>query len=564
MLKNLYIKDYALIDELRVKFGSGLNILTGETGTGKSIIIGALSLLLGERTPTDVIRQGAEMAIVEGLFNISSQSRWKKIIEEKIDLSSDELLLRREIHRSGRSRAFANDSPITNTVLSTMGDFLIDLHGQHTHQTLLNTKCHLDYLDNFGLDAKHIEQMGTTHKKFKSLIVELAHLKEVESGLQEKRELFSFQVQEIEKINPREGEEASLETEDRQLSNCERLIEASRKLKDLLYDAEGSVSEKLSIAENAFIGLSNVDTIFKEWGRECESARIAAEEVANAFQAYVSKIDYNPSRLEEVRERLGHFHRLKIKYGGDIEQVLQFLEKRKKELEKLETVVGEIDRVANELEEERKKISILSKDISDKRGMIISDLTKKTVSVLEELGLGNAIFHVVITQQEDPNGPVKIGSKSYKLNARGIDSAEFFISLNPGESPKPLAKIASGGEISRIMLALKSVLAEADEIPILVFDEIDSGISGRIARVVGKNLKEVSKRHQVICITHLPQIASLSELHFCVEKEITANRTRTTIRPLNQEEKVVEIAKLIGGDQISESTLQSARELLDI
>ena len=562
MLKKLYIKDYALIDELSVKLGPGLNILTGETGTGKSIIIGALSLLLGERTNTDVIRQGAKVAVVEGFFNVPSSSRWDTALKDKIDLTPDGLLLRREVHETGRSRAFANDSPIPNTLLSNIGDLLIDLHGQHAHQTLLNMQHHLDYLDNFGVDSGLLQHLKESYKRFKSLTSKLENLREKESRLQEKRELLEFQLQEIDKANPREGEEESLELEERTLQNSERLLQTSRIISDLLYDGEGSVSEKLSTVETDLARLSGVDTVFEKWMKDCESARITAEEIVNSFQAYVSRVEFDPQRMEEVRERLGLFSRLKKKYGGSIEQVNQFRERIRDELVQIETMGDEIEEIANELEEEQEKLSIFCRNVSELRKKIISELTDKTIKVMEELGLKNSMFDVVLKQKEESQGPVQIESKHFSVSSRGIDSAEFLISLNPGEYPKSLSRIASGGEISRIMLALKAVLAEADEIPVLVFDEIDTGISGRIARVVGKNLREVAKKHQVICITHLPQIASMGELHFCVEKKVKANRSQTTIRPLNTEEKVVEIAKLIGGEEISESAIQSARELL--
>jgi DNA repair protein RecN (Recombination protein N) len=563
MLKKLTIKDYALIDELHVDFGAGLNILTGETGTGKSIIIGALSLLLGERANTDVIRQGADMAVVEGLFEVPVSEKWQES-DAMMDASADGLLLRREVHLSGRSRAFANDSPIAISQLSAIGDHLVDLHGQHAHQTLLHVQRHLDYLDNYGVDAQLRNRLKESFKQFKSLTTELNTLREAEAQLRKKQELLEFQVQEIDKADPREGEEEALELEDKTLQNAERLFEASNQLNDLLYEGEGSASEKLKFAENILTGLRNVDPSFEKWTKESESARIAAEEVARGFQAYVSKIEFNPQRLEEVRERLGMFTHLKKKYGGSMEQVLKFRESARKELNQIETMGEEIDKISMQLEEENRKLSHVCQEVSAIRVKTASELASRAVVVLEELGLKNGVFNVDVQQKESAEGPIQVDSQSYDVSSRGIDKAEFLISLNPGEAPKPLAKVASGGEISRIMLALKTVLAEADEIPVLVFDEIDTGISGRVARVVGNNLKEVSTKRQVICITHLPQIASMSDIHFCVEKEVKNNRSRTTIRRLKAKEQIMEIAKLIGGEKVTESAVQSARELLNM
>ncbi len=563
MLKKLYIKNYALIDEMTIDFGSGLNILTGETGAGKSIIIGALSLLLGEKVKSDVIRKGASMAVVEGVFDVPDSEKWNTIINNQFEMSDDELLLRREIHQSGRSRSFANDSPIPNSLLSTIGDLLVDLHGQHAHQTLLKVERHLDYLDNFGVDKNLLTQLKESVKKFRSLNAELSNLKQKEKQLQEKQDLIEFQVEEIARANLRDGEEEELELEERILQNSEKLFEASNQINELLYEGEGSVSEKLSLAENTLAGLTGVDQVFEKWVKEAESARIIVEELVNNIQTYVSKVEFNPQRLEEIRERLGLFTRLKKKYGPTIKEVINFWEKAKRELSQIENIEDEITGLSTAMEQERKKLSQIAADVSAQRKHAASELEKRTVKALEELGLKNSLFRILLKQKDDPDGPVEIDGKHYAVSTQGIDTAEFLVSLNPGEDPKPLAKVASGGEISRIMLSLKVVLAEADEIPILVFDEIDSGISGRIARVVGKNLKEVAKKRQVICITHLPQIASMGDFHFSVEKKIEANRTRTTVHPLNEEQKVIEIAKLIGGENVTESAMQSARELLE-
>lgn len=561
MLKKLYIKNYALIEKMSVEFGPGLNILTGETGVGKSIILGALSLLLGERTKTDVIRGGTSMAVVEGLFDLPPSIKLEAL-DSQIVTDQDELLLRREVHQSGRSRSFANDSPISNSLLSAIGDLLIDLHGQHEHQIILKVDHHLDYLDNFGVEGGLLERVRGSFKQFRSLKTELEDLKQRETRLNEKRELLEFQVREIAKADPKEGEEESLESEERILGNSERIFQASNQITDLLYDGEGSVSEKLSAAESALTELEGVDPLFEKWMKECESARIGVEEIVSNIQTFASRVEFNPQRLEELRERLGLFSQLKKKYGGSIEQVLKHWEKVKRELDQIENIGDEIDRISTALEEEKEVLTQLCEELSAQRRKVASKLEKETVAALEELGLKDSIFCISVESKKNPEGPVQIGEENYAVSSRGIDTAEFFISLNPGENPKKLTRVASGGEISRIMLALKSVLAEADKIPVMVFDEIDTGISGRIARVVGKNLKQVSRNHQVICITHLPQIASMGDLHFCVEKEVKANRSRTKIRPLAKEERVMEIAKLMGGEKVTESTIQSARELL--
>jgi DNA repair protein RecN (Recombination protein N) len=562
MLHRLYIKDYALISEMAVEFGPGLNILTGETGAGKSIIIGALSLLLGERARSDVIRKGTSMAVVEGLFDPPAGSRWESLRED-FENHPDGLLLRREVHATGRSRAFANDSPISNTLLSSIGDLLIDLHGQHAHQTLLNADRHLDYLDNYGLTPSLLDNLKASYRKFRSLSSELEGLQEKDKRLKEMQELLDFQVQEIAQADLKPGEDNALEHEERLLRNSERLFQVSEELSHLLYSGEGSVAEKMAMAEQSLSGFNDVDERFAEWAKECESARIAVEEMVGSIQSYVAKVEFSPEKLEEIRERLGLITRLKKKYGGTIEEVLRFFHASKEQLDQIVTIEDQIQRVSGALEEERQVLGKICEKASEDRKKAAVGLEASTIKTLQELGLEKGIFQIEHKHKEDPNGSIEIDSKQFAVHERGIDSAEFHISLNPGEDPKPLAKIASGGEISRIMLALKSVLAEADEIPILVFDEIDTGISGRIASVVGNKLRDVSYKHQVICITHLPQIASKGSRHFSVEKRISKERSVTTIRLLKPKERVQEIAKLIGGEKITESALQGARELLD-
>ncbi len=561
MLKTLTIKNYALIDELHVNFGRGLNILTGETGAGKSIIIGALSLLLGEKAKPNIIRKGAKMAVVEGLFDLPSTLEELQLSKD-IPLMEDGLLIRREIHQSGRSRCFLNDSAISNSLLAEIGDWLVDLHGQHEHQTLLKKEKHIEYLDSFGIDQKLLQNTIDSYKNYKSLIEELKELIEKEKILKEKRELLEFQVNEIKRLAPRPGEDEELEKEENILKNFELLFQTSNSIRELLYDGDGAVSEKLSEVEKLISTLTSLDSNFEKWLSESHSARIITEEISKSIEEYVSRIEFDPQRLEEIRDRLGQLTRLKKKYGSTIDEIIKYQKNIEAQLSKIDDMGTKIDEISSCIEEERKRLSDNCMKLSQMRKTIASELEDKIECILEELGLNNGVFKVKIEEREDPDGELEIDGKRYRVSRRGIDRVEFFISLNVGEEPKPLAEVASGGEISRIMLALKTVLAEVDQIPTLIFDEIDSGISGRIAMVVGKNLREVAKKRQVICITHLPQIASNGEFHFCVEKEEDLYASHTRIRPLNREERILEIAKLIGGEKITESAIQSARELL--
>lgn len=560
MLKQLLIKDYALIDHLTISFGPGLNIMTGETGAGKSIIIGALGLLLGERAKTDIIRQNQPVAVVEGTFQLSDDFD-SSDFQEYLNNNRD-LLLRREIHSSGRSRCFINDSPVSNTILSKLGDLLIDLHGQHEHQALLKTDRHLDYLDNFGVDRSIREKIKETFKTYQSLSKQLESQREKETFLKEKRDLLEFQVQEIETVNPEPGEESTLEAEEKILRNTEKIHQSASEIAELLYDGENAVAERLARTEKILAGLKEVDQPFENWLNHCESARIAVEDIAKQFQAYAAKIEFSPQHLEEIRERLGQFSRLKKKYGGEMDQVFEFYEKTKKELNQIQTIDSEIKNLEDEL---NLAVASLTKDVrklSEVRMAAADQLEKRVVSALEELGLKNGKFEIHITQKESDSSPIIIDNKRCSVTSKGIDHVEFYISLNPGQDCKPLAQIASGGEISRIMLALKTVLAESDDVPIMVFDEIDTGISGRIARVVGNKLEDVSSRHQIICITHLPQIASMGRSHISVRKMVRDNQSRTTVKTITDQDRIKEIAQLLGGEQVTESVMQSARELL--
>ena len=560
MLKQLLIKDYALIDHLTISFGPGLNIMTGETGAGKSIIIGALGLLLGERAKTDIIRQNQPVAVVEGTFQLSDDFD-SSDFQEYLNNNRD-LLLRREIHSSGRSRCFINDSPVSNKILSKLGDLLIDLHGQHEHQALLKTDRHLDYLDNFGVDRSIREKIKETFKTYQSLSKQLESQREKETFLKEKRDLLEFQVQEIETVNPEPGEESTLEAEEKILRNTEKIHQSASEIAELLYDGENAVAERLARTEKILAGLKEVDQPFENWLNHCESARIAVEDIAKQFQAYAAKIEFSPQHLEEIRERLGQFSRLKKKYGGEMDQVFEFYEKTKKELNQIQTIDSEIKNLEDEL---NLAVASLTKDVrklSEVRMAAADQLEKRVVSALEELGLKNGKFEIHITQKESDSSPIIIDNKRCSVTSKGIDHVEFYISLNPGQDCKPLAQIASGGEISRIMLALKTVLAESDDVPIMVFDEIDTGISGRIARVVGNKLEDVSSRHQIICITHLPQIASMGRSHISVRKMVRDNQSRTTVKTITDQDRIKEIAQLLGGEQVTESVMQSARELL--
>ncbi len=566
MLRSLYVRNYALIEEIEVEFESGLNIITGETGAGKSILIDALGLILGERASSEVVRKGADKTVVEGIFYVGGNKKIKKILDENDIEFSDELILRREVSAKGQSRCFANDTPISLSVMKEIGNHLVDLHGQHEHQSLLRVETHIELLDDFGGLIGMVEEFKKELNKLEDYYKELDELKHKESLLREKRELYEFQLREIETINPEVGEVEELEGELKLLENAEKLYEATSRLYSMLYGSETSIHDLLVIVRNQLEDLSAIDKRFQPFVEDARSAQVIISEITNFVQSYNSRIEFNPERLEYIRERLHALNRLSKKYGGSIEKVIEYRDRIKRELEIAENFEEEIARIEKRIDEQVKVCSEIAERLSSKRREVAEDVSEAIVSVLKELGIENAKFEVKIENRPKRSGRcyVKLGDVSYEVTSRGIDFVEFYISTNIGEDPKPLVKVASGGEISRIMLALKSVLAKSERLPLLVFDEIDTGISGRIAQKVGQSLKNLSKYHQIIAITHLPQIASFADTHFLAEKVIRDGRAVTRIRKLEVEERIKEIAKLMSGEEVTQASIESAKELMGL
>jgi DNA repair protein RecN (Recombination protein N) len=573
MLHSLYVKNYALIEEIGVTFERGLNIITGETGAGKSILIDALSLLLGERASADVVRKGAEKAIVEGRFDVAGAPKIQSLLKENDIESSDEMIVRREISAKGQSRCFINDSPVPLALLKEAGDVLVDLHGQHDHQTLLRPETHIDFLDDFGGDESLLSEYRQSYKKLSDLFSKKRNLREQEHRLKEKKDLYEFQMKEIDSVNPQLGEEEALESELKLLENAEKLHELTSQLSQLLYEGESSVHDNLVLASKQIETLREIDSVFTDAAGEAKSAEIIVEELSKFIKSYNAKIEFNPEKLEQIRERLGQFSLLKKKYGGTLSSLLEHRLKIGNEFSLAENFEKELAAIESAIAEERKVCSTSAQQVTDKRREAAKKIEKSIIASLADLGITNAKFSVSIANVPLPAGGnngnaaaadafVKIGKEYYEATSKGIDVVEFFISTNVGEDVKPLAKVASGGEISRVMLALKSALAASDKVPLLIFDEIDVGVSGRIGQAVGLSLKKLAALHQIITITHLPQIAGLADTHFAVEKIENGKRTTTRLRKLDVEERVREVAKLMSGEKVTEAGLKSARELM--
>lgn len=569
MLKTLYIKNYALISEISTDFSPGLVIITGETGAGKSIIIDALSLVLGTRASTEVVRTGSDKAIVEAVFQTSGNKKLKSLCAENDLECPDELIVRREVSARGQSRCFVNDTPVSLALQKQVGEMLVDLHGQHEHQSLLRTETHVGMLDEFGgLDGMVAEFHGS-YKGLREKASALEELRRREHELAEKREFLAFQLRDIDTVGPRPGEEEDLERELKILENAERLFGSTSRLYEMLYEAEQSIHDQLVIVRNELQNLSEIDNRFAEAASECSSAEAVVGELTKFIQGYNARVEFNPERLEELRERLGRIAMLKKKYGGSLEAVLEHRDTIGREAALAENFEEVIARLEAEVDALRKECGAVAGRLSSKRHDTARKIEKGIVAELARLGIDNGRFQARIIQREleedDASAlAVRAGRKRIALNSRGQDSVEFLVSTNMGEEPKPLARVASGGEVSRIMLALKSILAKSDRLPVLIFDEIDVGVSGRIAQAVGISLKALSGFHQVIAITHLPQIAGLADMHLSVSKSEQGGRATTSIRTLKLEEQVQEVARLMSGAEVTLAGLAGARELMGL
>jgi DNA repair protein RecN (Recombination protein N) len=561
MLRALHIQNFALIEDIDVEFGEGFNVITGETGAGKSILIGALSLILGERSRSEGVRKGAKKSLVEGLFHLAGNDRAIRAISDLGVEMDDELILRREIEAEGRGRCFANDRAITARTLRDLGDLLVDLHGQHDHQALLRVETHLEFLDRFGGLESLVEQTGEAYRDLSELNERLQALQNRKDAAEERRELYAFQLKEIAEADPQPGEVEQLEREHTLLEHSEQLIQAALSLSQLLYDGEDSIADRLGAGEHVLEEAVRADAQLTEQIELYRGVVYEIEDLATFFRNYADGMERDPDRLEEVRERLALLKRLEKKYGGTLEAVLERRTFLEKELRSAEDLGEQIETTRKRIAEATTAFSERCDQLSKRRRRIADPLSRKIERALKDLGIADASFEVRLSTETDTEGLAQIGGERFRAGAKGIEAGEFYISTNVGEARMPLARIASGGEISRIMLALKSILAEGDAISTCVFDEIDIGISGRIAEAVGRKLHLLSESRQTISITHLPQIAALADVHFMVKKEVEGARTRTKVAPLNEDERVEEVARLLGGETISDLTRKHAREM---
>ncbi len=568
MLRTLYIRDYAIIDELEVDFENGLNILTGETGAGKSIMIGALKLMLGERASGQMVRAGAKKAIVEGVFDKVSSPELDQFLEESEIELQPVLILRREITKT-HSRGYINDSPATLTLMRKVAAQMIDLHGQHEHQSLLRIDTHLALLDGFGGLAGLRSAYEDAYGCVGDLTKQREELLSNQDSLEDLRERLAYEIDEIDAVSPKEDEEEELRKEMHRLAHAERLRGSTASLYSMLYASDDSTSDQLSIAYRELSDLARIDQTLKAACEEINQANISVSEIAATLQNYSESIESDPARLEDVHERLGALDTLKRKYGGTIQAVMAY---REQIADEYATVVDYDDArktIEQSLEEAQHTLSETALLLSAKRQEVAEQVGDSISGELASLGMTSGRFNVRIDRHEEPTGWITLKTASqqrvrYKAYRHGMDDVEFLITTNVGEALRPLVRVASGGEISRIMLAIKRVLAEAEQLSILVFDEIDIGISGSIARKVGNSMADLARHHQIIAITHLPQIAALAQAHYVVEKQVVKGRATTQIRRLGHEESLEHVAMLITGAEVTDAMRQSAKELMEI
>jgi DNA repair protein RecN (Recombination protein N) len=564
VLRELRVRNLAVIESLTVPFGPGLNVLTGETGAGKSILIDALTLLLGERAqPAESIRAGAETATIEAVFDAPASSPVSAVLKEHgIALEDDRLLVRRELVRGGRGRAFLNDTNTTLALLERLGETLVEVHGQHEHQALLRPTRHLDLLDAFAGLGILRERLRQRHDEWRSASAELDALRASARDQVARTAQYRESIAEIDAARLRVGEEEEQREERRRLMHAERLAEGATAAYRELYEDPASAVDRAGRAATLLRELTRLDPSIAPTIQALDTALVQLDETARALRAYRDGVVFDPPRLEAIERRLDEIGRLKRRYGESVDAILTLRARLDSDLANLARAGENEGRLAERVDRLRTDLITRATDLAERRDQAVAKLEASVVAELAALDLEAAVFRVRLAREQAGPGDLSVGPQAWRLGPRGVDQAEFLFSGNAGEEARSLGRIASGGELSRTMLALKVVLAATDAVPVLVFDEVDAGIGGRTADTVGKKLREVARTRQVLCVTHLPQIAAYADQHFRVEKREGRGRTATTVVALVRGDRVREVARMLGGESVTNTSLQHARELI--
>ena len=553
MLYSLHVKNLALIKEQEIEFSKGLNILTGETGAGKSVIIGSVNLALGGKTDAGLIRTGEESALVELTFGELNDQQKKFIKDMDIDLDEDGTVIIQRKIMPGRSVSKICGETVSARQLKDIASILINIHGQNDHQELLHKKKHMEILDDYCMNELKtpLQELSLRYEEMRSLEKELEDMSMDESSRLREQELLEFEVNEINDANVVLGEDEELESRYHKMVNSRKISEAAYAASAMTSgnDGEDSASDLIGRAVRELSSVSNYDSDIEDLLSQLSDIENLLTDFNHSLSDYVSDLEFDDEDFKNTEDRLNTLNHLKDKYGGSLEKVLEYLEEKSSRLEALSDLDAVRDKLTKSLNDKKKEVLLLCKKISDIRKKGAKSLQDKLTEALIDLNFLDVRFEIEIKSDED------------KVSSKGYDDAQFMISTNPGEAMRPLDQIASGGELSRIMLALKTVVADKDDISTLIFDEIDAGISGRTAWKVSQKLGELSKNHQIICITHLPQIAAMSDTHFMIEKGLDDGRTVTSISKLDADASTSELARLLGGEEITDAVIQNALEM---
>ncbi|VAX34242.1 DNA repair protein RecN [hydrothermal vent metagenome] len=543
MLRELRIKNFAIVDKLGLSFEEGLNVITGETGAGKSLVVDAVELVLGGRASSESVRAGADEAWIEAFFEIKNS-----LLLDSIGIACDEgVIVKRVVSRTGRSRAYINDSLVTIQTLSAFGKDLVDLHGQHEHQSLLSPAVQRGLVDSFGRLDGPVKEVGKLHDSYRTMLSTITDIKEKARERAQRIDLLRYQIAEIDAAGLQGGEDVGLREEKAILSNLTHLRYLGESAFSVLKDEDGSVLEKLGMLLGNIEELSQIDASAAEVLKVLRDADSLLQDAASSLREIKERYDCEPQRLEDVESRLALIEDLQRKYGETVDSILDYREKAAAELEDLEGLEERGAEIEDELEKIHSALMEEAGSLSRERKKTARRIEGMLKEVLSELAFSHPDFRIEVAE--------------IPITATGIDRVDFLFSANPGQPPRPLSKVASGGELSRLMLALKSVFADVDRVPVLVFDEVDAGVGGQTAESVGERLRRLSERHQVICITHLPQIASRADFHLLVIKEEEGEGVAVTVRGLDRDERVREIARMLSGS-VTGPSLRHAEELL--